>query len=215
MPKDKDATVTGNVNLKFANSVTDNAIYGGGEVGYPNKKSAAVTGKVSIDLSALNNGFGRPIYGGGCGETAPVGEVAIIAQNIDMTNNAAALYGGGYDGATVEGNVTIQMKDSTIASDTVWGGGNEANVNGNVSINILDSKEVIGDIHGGGEEGNVSGAVEITLTGGPITSCPDIFATGKGKDAEEKRRSAATFPSRSTAPCRCIHAGRRRTNCRR
>lgn len=60
MPKDKDATVTGNVNLKFANSVTDNAIYGGGEVGYPNKKSAAVTGKVSIDLSALNNGFGRP-----------------------------------------------------------------------------------------------------------------------------------------------------------
>ena len=131
--KDKDATVTGNVNLKFANSVTDNAIYGGGEVGYPNKKSAAVTGKVSIDLSALNNGFGRPIYGGGCGETAPVGEVAIIAQNIDMTNNAAALYGGGYDGATVEGNVTIQMKDSTIASDTVWGGGNEANVNGNVS----------------------------------------------------------------------------------
>ena len=186
--KDKDATVTGNVNLKFANSVTDNAIYGGGEVGYPNKKSAAVTGKVSIDLSALNNGFGRPIYGGGCGETAPVGEVAIIAQNIDMTNNAAALYGGGYDGATVEGNVTIQMKDSTIASDTVWGGGNEANVNGNVSINILDSKEVIGDIHGGGEEGNVSGAVEITLTGGPITSCPDIFATGKGKDAEEKAK---------------------------
>lgn len=105
-----------------------------------------------------------------------------------MTNNAAALYGGGYDGATVEGNVTIQMKDSTIASDTVWGGGNEANVNGNVSINILDSKEVIGDIHGGGEEGNVSGAVEITLTGGPITSCPDIFATGKGKDAEEKAK---------------------------
>ena len=52
----------------------------------------------------------------------------------------------------------------------------------------MDSKEVIGDIHGGGEEGNVSGAVEITLTGGPITSCPDIFATGKGKDAEEKAK---------------------------
>ena len=80
------------------------------------------------------------------------------------------------------------MKDSTIASETVWGGGNEANVNGNVSINILDSNEVIGDIHGGGEEGNVSGAEEITLTCGPITTSTDNIATGKGKDAEENAK---------------------------
>ena len=48
-----------------------------------------------------------------------------------------------------------------------------------------DSSEVIGEIRAGGNEGaDVIGDVVITVSGGPQSACPTIFATGKGEDED-------------------------------
>ena len=48
-----------------------------------------------------------------------------------------------------------------------------------------DSSEVIGEIRAGGNEGaDVIGDVVITVSGGPQSACPTIFATGKGEDKD-------------------------------
>ena len=101
----KDAKVNGNITLDFINSVTDNPIYGGGYA--RSSYSAEVTGSICINLSGLNNGFGRPIYGGGYGKNAPVvGNITFNISNTKMNNNAAAIYGGGYD-SDVTGDIFI------------------------------------------------------------------------------------------------------------
>lgn len=184
---ERDATVGGSVTLEFIRSVTDNAVYGGGYTAYGTSCSAAVEGNVSIQLEGLNQGFGKPIYGGGYGVNAPVnGNVTITADNINLTNNKASIYGGGYEGA-VNGNVQIAVTNSTISSD-IFGGGYKGLVDGNVEISITNYLEVISDIYGGGERGgDVNGAVSITLTPGEKTtdySCPTIYATGEGSSTD-------------------------------
>ena len=181
----KDAKVNGNITLDFINSVTDNPIYGGGYA--RSSYSAEVTGSVCINLSGLNNGFGRPIYGGGYGKNAPVvGNITFNISNTKMNNNAAAIYGGGYD-SDVTGDIFIHIKEnSLISEETVWGGGTgDSTITGGVTITVDDSTEVIGEIHAGGNEGaDVIGNVSITVSGGPQSACPTIFATGKGEDED-------------------------------
>ena len=181
----KDAKVNGNITLDFINSVTDNPIYGGGYA--RSSYSAEVTGSICINLSGLNNGFGRPIYGGGYGKNAPVvGNITFNISNTKMNNNAAAIYGGGYD-SDVTGDIFIHIKEnSLISEETVWGGGTgDSTITGGVTITVDDSSEVIGEIRAGGNEGaDVIGDVVITVSGGPQSACPTIFATGKGEDED-------------------------------
>lgn len=103
-----------------------------------------------------------------------------------MNNNAAAIYGGGYN-SDVTGDIFIHIKEnSLISEETVWGGGTgDSTITGGVTITVDDSTEVIGEIHAGGNEGaDVIGDVVITVSGGPQSACPTIFATGKGEDED-------------------------------
>ena len=103
-----------------------------------------------------------------------------------MNNNAAAIYGGGYN-SDVTGDIFIHIKEnSLISEETVWGGGTgDSTITGGVTITVDDSTEVIGEIHAGGNEGaDVIGNVSITVSGGPQSACPTIFATGKGEDED-------------------------------
>ena len=81
-----------------------------------------------------------------------------------MNNNAAAIYGGGYN-SDVTGDIFIHIKEnSLISEETVWGGGTgDSTITGGVTITVDDSTEVIGEIHAGGNEGaDVIGNVSIT-----------------------------------------------------
>ena len=71
-----------------------------------------------------------------------------------MNNNAAAIYGGGYD-SDVTGDIFIHIKEnSLISEETVWGGGTgDSTITGGVTITVDDSSEVIGEIRAGGNEG--------------------------------------------------------------
>ncbi|MFQ7453420.1 MAG: hypothetical protein ACLRNQ_20775 [Flavonifractor plautii] len=103
-----------------------------------------------------------------------------------MNNNAAAIYGGGYN-SDVTGDIFIHIKEnSLISEETVWGGGTgDSTITGGVTITVDDSSEVIGEIRAGGNEGaDVIGDVVITVSGGPQSACPTIFATGKGEDED-------------------------------
>lgn len=92
----------------------------------------------------------------------------------------------GYN-SDVTGDIFIHIKEnSLISEETVWGGGTgDSTITGGVTITVDDSSEVIGEIRAGGNEGaDVIGDVVITVSGGPQSACPTIFATGKGEDED-------------------------------
>ena len=118
-----------------------------------------------------------------------------------MNNNAAAIYGGGYN-SDVTGDIFIHIKEnSLISEETVWGGGTgDSTITGGVTITVDDSSEVIGEIRAGGNEGaDVIGDVVITVSGGPQSARPTIFATGKGEGEDNPAKLTAMSPLLCTA----------------
>ena len=118
-----------------------------------------------------------------------------------MNNNAAAIYGGGYN-SDVTGDIFIHIKEnSLISEETVWGGGTgDSTITGGVTITVDDSTEVIGEIHAGGNEGaDVIGNVSITVSGSPNPPARPFLRPVKGRTRITRPKLTAMSPFLCTA----------------
>lgn len=152
--------VTGNpqVTVDGANASVAGGVYGGG--------SLAPT--VGNPLVTLTDGALTNVFGGG--KAASVTGAPTV--QIDGGSVSTGIYGGCHEQGNVSGNITVNVHDGTIGTETnlnqtepivaqVFGGGygNGTSTSGNVEVNIGNATAgpaIYGDVYGGSALGNVN-----------------------------------------------------------
>ena len=162
----KGGTVSKNININIDNLTSDGNIYGAG-YGLTDEISniinrASVNAQNSFDQAILNYNNMINKNGGTLWNAAPTGFpvyndtedylVTLRSHSSNLQENSYNLneveYRSSLTLSTVEGNVSINIKNSNIKNN-VYGGGEISVVNGNADITIIDST-INGNIYGGG-----------------------------------------------------------------
>lgn len=147
--------VDGTTSVFIAEGTVLNNVYGG-------SSNSVVTGDVDITIEANSNISGN-VFGGGAGDSSDVlGNVNVsISSNVNIEGS---VYGGGENG-NVEGDITIDIGESSVIKN-IYGGGELGDVFGNTNITVGAGTQVSGTIFGGGNSGNVGKIEDGVLSGG-------------------------------------------------
>lgn len=167
-------TVFGNVGLTISDSIIDSKLFGGG---------GSVKGNVLMSTSGSL--FTQNVYAGVYGATATVDGTLTYTDVGSTFNNSfyasrdgvilgdvslslsgtfvkGSVYGGSeFAGKKYEGNVTLDLQDSTTVEGSVYGSGKNG-LKGNVVLNMTGTT-VNGSVYGGGTGGLVDGKVMLEI----------------------------------------------------
>lgn len=167
-------TVFGNVGLTISDSIIDSKLFGGG---------GNVKGNVLMSTSGSL--FTQNVYAGVYGGTSTVDGTLTFTDVGSTFNNSlyasrdgvilgdvslslsgtfvkGSVYGGSeFAGKKYEGNVTLDLQDSTTVEGSVYGSGKNG-LKGNVVLNMTGTT-VNGSVYGGGTGGLVDGKVMLEI----------------------------------------------------
>lgn len=131
-------------------------IYGGNNKG-------GVTTSSNINLTKGQMGY---IYGGG--KSAVTGNSNVNLTNVLVTN---AVYGGGDAGSITDVSLNINNSTigSEEAKASVYGGGALASVDGNITTIIDNSTNLYGNFYSGGNEGEVTKEINTNINNSYIS----------------------------------------------
>lgn len=150
----KVSTVDGNVTMKFSNATINGNIYGGGDGTYEPT--------VILYFPISQNKATTQTFTWKGSDTFKIEEYD-ISNNVPIDYENKYIYSPKYDYmGGINGNVAIDISNSTINGD-VYGGGNAGKVFGNTTLKVLNSS-VSGNVIGGGNNGSVSGSTKVIVT---------------------------------------------------
>ena len=146
--------------VTWSNSEAYIQIYGGSH-------SAPLKSDTNLILGA---GQYTRVFGGGNYDSPLTGNVNVtlsgsINPNVDPSthNRDYAVFGGGVNKSSVEGDINLNILDETVQFRHVYGGGEWNSVKGDIYMNFAGSAFTV---YGGGYDTSVTGDVYLTMTGG-------------------------------------------------
>lgn len=160
------ASVKGNINVNIIDSMIKGNFYG---AGYQGGVDSDIV--VNVTNTIMNN-----VYGGGLGNSSySANNLRSFTLTIDKDTTANNIYGGGNTKSTVSGLVTINCNGTV---DNLYGGGygSATSVNGGSIINVGQTAVINQNLYGGGDAGIVSGNAIINIDGGLIKG--NIYGAG-------------------------------------
>ena len=149
--------VTGNTEIVMSGGTVTNSVFGGGD------GSGEVSGNTSVTIG--KDAAVSSIYGGGSGREAVVGmEGNQNTVMVTVGGNVNYVYGGSGSG-TVNGNVSVIIKEEATVNGAVYGSGraNNSVVNGDTFVTVAGT--VNGAVYGCGSQITMNGKIEIKITG--------------------------------------------------
>lgn len=179
--------------VEFSQSATAQNVYGGGK---GDSTSIANSTEVVIKGASI---IQTNVYGGGEG-TGNTNNGATVNGNstVEIIESSQVLnnvYGGG-DAGPLNGTTDVTVSGATVSQNTFGGGkGNTAVVGTNTVVNIEDSTTIGDCVYGGGDQGEVSGSTSVTISNATVTN--DVY--GGGNMAEVTRNTSVVLIDNATS----------------
>ena len=165
------ANVTGDTDVDIISSQINKKVFGGGD-------EAAVSGETTVDINGSN--VLEAVYGGGNQGALGANVTDKYTATIKVSNSSdiATVYGGGA-AAALNGQIMIDVDNSTI--DTIYGAGEgqASNVTQTTDVDVSDS--TVNKIYGGGFAGDIAGDIMIGVKRCTITDA--VYGAGQGEQA--------------------------------